>query len=607
MSDVLFIPTSPRNIAMRPLDKGMVRNVPSQIADPSSFYDLKGYIPTLGGLKRVPPLRLYAQDQSIYPDDFPLRDLVVNWNLDGDRNLLLIGSRHVYLVDPISGLSRISWAYTPTTQGTVQQVAGIYQLSFAESLIGENVVVGDDLWITDNGEVKKFQIISITEDEGTTILQFRSPSHQYATIESGTYDFIIERVVRSVSPYIVDSVPVDGMTVFADDSNRGLICFDGQTDTLSLWNADQDPIITQITCVDYFVDRLWIGGIQEEGVNHRNRIRWTTPTNHREFPALNYVDLPDIEGEILRLKRLGAIHVCYMNTGIYIGRMTNYTDLPILYTQMDSGGVGLIGPRAVCSWIDGHYFVGQDDIYYMSASLAVQPIGTPVLRETVGRCQNPSGVYVVPDPKNERIVFGFPEGSEQIVKLWSFCYKTKGWSYEEISCSMMAYAGDVERFTFGNALLPIREYTKEIGAYRSSDVVRELFLGIDSYLLRTNQDGVRSDLIGPVEGFIESQDLDFDAPDEIKTINRLSLKIDRRLGIDEELRFEIWFSTDRGATWKSVPNGILIQVGQDEGRVNFLATGSLFRFRVRSMSVIRSYTITEFVLRWRLRGLETSY
>ena len=100
---------------------------------------------------------------------------------------------------------------------------------------------------------------------------------------------------------------------------------------------------------------------------------------------------------------------------------------------------------------------------------------------------------------------------------------------------------------------------------------------------------------------LESGDLDLDLPDIDKTFNRLSLKIDRIT--DQDIRFAVWTSRNRGSLF-DYKGDLVISAGTDEGKINFRATGSTFRFKLTSNSVADQYIINEIIIRGRPRGLE---
>jgi hypothetical protein len=101
--------------------------------------------------------------------------------------------------------------------------------------------------------------------------------------------------------------------------------------------------------------------------------------------------------------------------------------------------MGLLGMKAVQRYLDGHFFVAQDDVYMMTTS-GIQPIGSPVVRRTVQACgaSHHWMIQVAVDQINERVIFGFPKSGDEMEELWSYSYKSKGWTYDLITCQSLS-------------------------------------------------------------------------------------------------------------------------------------------------------------------------
>lgn len=138
----------------------------------------------------------------------------------------------------------------------------------------------------------------------------------------------------------------------------------------------------------------------------------------------------------------------------------------------------------------------------------------------------------------------------------------------------------------------------------SSLSVDDLFIAMDNIIYQ-NDDLINIDYgspSNPIPILIESGDMDLNIPDQTKCFNRLSLKIQEPT--DSRIRFQLWTSNNRGNTWEE-KGEFTIEPDTDEGRINFRSYGSTFRFRITSLSNVSQYTINEIVLRGRPRGLQT--
>ena len=371
-------------------------------------------------------------------------------------------------------------------------------------------------------------------------------------------------------------------------------------------------------CITLFQDRLFVGYTIEptDGVR-RQRIRWSKVTNLRDFSeSTAYIDLPYTQGAIQRLVPMGNILVVYFSDAIFFGIPTNNPDLPVAFQKVETGHMGLIGQKAVIPFIDGHFFVSQDDVFYLSSS-GPERIGSPVIKRTIKESNFRERVYAAPDLEHERIVFGFTKDSDQMEELWSFSYKSKGWSYENVSSYMIANPllsldlswADLAGFTWDDLVDSYATWDSmsakenEMRFFiESSGFLRQLSSNSAYDLLADNAGDVIS---SPIVTVYETPDMDFDEPDTVKTFMRLSMKVSFDTYPTTNTLFSVQGSWNRGRSWKSL-GSLTIRAGNDEGYVTFLMTSSHVRFRLTCTSEVAPYTVEELVIKVRGRGAELS-
>jgi len=360
------------------------------------------------------------------------------------------------------------------------------------------------------------------------------------------------------------------------------------------------------SCVEVFLDRLWVGHTENnlEGA-HRQRIRWSRATNPRDFSdPFSWIDLPYASGAIQRMMRLDSGLVVYMTDAVFIGNRTNNPDLPVAFQQINTNGIGLVGQKALTSWLNGHFFVGQDDVYFLSND-GLERIGAPVLRETLQRCEHPEWIYVVADPLTECILIGFPEGSERIQRVWRFHYKSGAWSYDAITTDFIANPVLNFQLTWSDLTGNWETLEETYPSWEDMDVEerdRVSYFGKNGYLMRYLPE-FPTDRGEPIRAVFESKDYDLDLPDTQKTWLRLGVKIDYILVPAQDIVFTVQVSANRGRRWVSA-GYLRIRQGEDEGYASFLVTSSTLRFRLVSDALVTPYYISEIVLRAVGRGRE---
>jgi hypothetical protein len=610
MSDELFIPRNPKTVPIRPLNKGVVRDISSQMLPPGAFWDVINYIPDVDGVRRRPAVsQVVAGSGTVLEADIPLVDVAPFWSSGGLRKNLLIGQRGVYTWQTQGGtISRLDWDYPdPAGSGTLAQVSGsTWTLTDGtETFVTGGVVIGDILVVS--GQYARITAVAETE---LTLNVKSAFSSAFTPPEVVTYQVL--KGFDPVAGWAPDWAAVDGKTILSGNARRGLLYYDGSG--IGELNAAQSPELQAIRTVAFMDDRVWIGGMSEDGLREPQRIRWTSKTDFTSFPAANFVDLPYTDSEIVRVVPLGSLMVVYMETAIFIGRPANFTDVPLYFEHFETGGTGLVSPKAVAQYLDGQFYVSQNDIYFISASAAPEAIGNRQIREDLRNCSDLGAVYASQDPANNRVLFVIPGvGGDRI---WSFNYRSKAWSYDEYSADFIACLATGESLTYSD-LSVYGSYTDwaadypTIGSMQGKVAQRELFIGEAenlNYLLRTGTE----DTNGVITAVLETGDMDLDAPDQIKTLKRVTLKV-RRSGDSgvllsgEELEFTVEVSVDGGYTWKQTPKTLVISEGENEGKVTMRVTGSTHRIRFTSASSIEPYTVTEMVLLVVGRGRENRF
>jgi len=417
-----------QSIPIRPL-KGIHRELASTAVPTGGLLDCANLIANRSGLRRRAALYDIANGQSVeYP---PLQGFLPFFKPDGTQELLAIDQKFLYKVDVGVGLSGVYWTYgtgTVSVSGTTVTGSGT-SWSWSNFIRAGDVIVLDADGSGDGPEsVEILTVVSTTQIE-------------LASAPTGTYgagtDYVIRRAFAAADPYAVDWAIGVGMgsgdagtsskAVFAD-SVHPTLAYDGAS--FGLFDAGLDFVPT---CVAHHLDRLWWGRYIDAGTDWRQAIIWSEITDKTSVPG-NFVSLPYVPGYVKRLVPLGNLLMAYFSDSVWAGTRTQGIAgslLPVSFQRIDFSGVGLLGPRSVCSALGGHFAVLQDNIYFVGAE-GLELIGDPVVRATVQRCQRPQRVTAAFDAVTETVAFGFPEDGSTAQKLWRFHIRSKEWSYDEI-------------------------------------------------------------------------------------------------------------------------------------------------------------------------------
>lgn len=442
-TDFPLIPGNPRNVILRPLDKGVILHMPPQSLPAGGFLEAKGVSVNPSGLTRRPVFRYYGNSLSAfsYP---PLQNIQVFWNIAGAQKAIAWDDKFIYLVssDAITG---VYWKYSTGTcavSGTTVTGSGTNWTESSFELQAGDVIVLDADGSGDGPEA--IEVASITD---ATHLQ--TVTAAVGTYAAGT-DYEIRRAFDADEPFMVDYAVVPGTAnkmVFADGS-RFLYAYDGST-----FNDFKSTISYIPRAVAYFQDRVWIGNITESSEEHKQGIRWSNVfPNVDAFDSDDIIDLPYQQGELMRLVPMGFYLMAYFKDRVFLGRRSNKVGLPLQFDPMETGSIGLVGTRAVVPWIGGHFFLGQDNVYWLTIN-GVDPegIATPIVKESIAQCGDMLWrVYGVHYPTIDSIMFAFPRSSDDFERIWLFNYKSKSWSEWPLTGEMLAVGAVSDIITYSN-------------------------------------------------------------------------------------------------------------------------------------------------------------
>lgn len=581
----LFIPADPNFVSLRPIDKGIMHHLPTNGMPAGSLLQAKNFIVGPTGPMRRPAIYPRAHTGNPYP----VQKIRTLWSSEGAQTTFVFDTKYLYKYDGTTTLSKIASTYST---GTVSGTSGATTITGSSTVWSTNdILAGDEITVDGN----TYTIDVVNSDTQITTKE------DLATTFSGV-SYIINRIINpyaDLTRLLVDVEIVDNKLIWTD-YNRTLRTSSGT----SIADYSTDLANIKAGCLTFFKDRIWIANIIDGSYTYKYRIKWSSATDRTSFDSADYYDLPYTNGHIMRLVPFSNLLAVYFTDALYLGRPSNYANLPLVFERYDTKGVGLVGTQAITRFIGGHLFVGQDNIYFLS-NQALDPIGTPIVQDTIRATKNQHLIWASPDPRNNRVIFGFPELGSELVKLWSFNYISKAWSYDEIeSTSSVNLVGFYYNETWGDVTETWGSNTKLWGEYLDQTIHQKTYYGTtngDVWML--TDDGAQDENLRNIPVELETPDFDYNQPDKNKTWLRLSLKIDRILDTGETLLFTVTGSVDRGHTYKFLGT-ITINAGEDEGKINFRLTGSMARFKFVSDSNVKSYTISEIVYRVRTRGIE---
>ena len=652
----------PSNFPIRPIVGGMVRDMPPTTLPSGTFTKVANYrVDTAGLLRRggFTPFNLDTENQQWGRPEH----LIYFYKKNAGTDMILLTDRGAYNTTGANSAVRYFTNTPVTIVASTAALAGTNSIiTCSMDLANYNLLrKGSDLYDDTNttryGTLYSDGIyssgtfdMSLRVDADVVLDELVSTTHQF-TLSFYTEDSF--GVSYAVLPYTEANTSSDEKMMLADQSRRGILQISsGVMSTVELYEdiTREDPsFLVSAHGVAYFKDRLWAFGCTEVDTHYTQRIRWSVPTNYDVFQAEDYVDLPYSEGPIIAVVPLGSMIVAYATDAVYIGRQTNKIDHPFEFEKLETGNTGLVNQNAVAPWIDGHFFVGQDNVYFLSASNGLQEIGPAVLTDTLGNTvskQLTNFIKVKHDPDTNSMVFYFPEfkpinGESETgsTRLWRWYYRTKAWAYDEAPYFEYGVSPDPEYYF--NSIVASRlfsfedswqdfldddpdaewvrsgttpEEARTFSDYNSWNEVstretkfKKLYISVyhspfyESILLQEDLEATQ-DRLGtadyPVRSEIESGDYDLDLPNFTKTFTQFSAKTTQNLNdtpvTPSTLAFNV--SGDCGYTWKRRASQLRFRNNYNEGKVDFRSHGSTLRFNLTGNTVEPPYKLSEFVI-----------
>lgn len=648
MSD-FFIPSSPQDLTLKSLTKGMDSSIPTKDLLDGSFLKISGFDVVDKGLQRHGAWRSVLTDSTTgYPVPVPfelpaderVEDILSMLMTTGVSRSFLITNRFLYRV--IRGASGSERTFTPIFWKqeftAASYTPGTRTLVVASDLI--DIEVDDDCYVWSESD------LGVAERHKISTISFASPDTTIVLADD-VASWPTDNHFKILKPFLADSeffvdYTIGNYTMYLVDGHSPLVfSFDGGAylDYVEITSSAGVRTMYGARSVTWYSGMLFFCDVTEpnQGTTwyHRQRVRWTDPLNPTISEAGWYQDLTQGQGSIIKIFGLGPVIAAYQEDAVYIGRQTNLSGLPYAFEQVNTGGISLVGMKAVDAYFNGQIWVGRDDIYVISSDGSISKIGTPVAHEAIINTAELWRTVVRADPLNFRIIVGVSRQGQLLDSLFFFNIRTKAWSMQddpnlafqaintlrltdETSWSEVTGTWAVNdlaltawfemttgiRFARLHAIMPDNRFVE----YSSSDSHHRL--PIPTGILQT-----------PVVGYIETQDLTFGAADSLKTLLRFGFDIEEYLinrpptdgGSSpraNRILLRLEWSEDRGRTWKRVGH-LTYNPADDEDALNFRATASTIRLRATiglwelgGDNDIQPYFITAINARVRGRGGE---
>ena len=629
MSDQ-FTPTSPDNVSMRPVSRGMVSNQYSVTLPDGSFQLIDGYVVTHQGPRRLGGLVPGLVDASGDPvrmeflaADERIEDASSFWKTDGTQLSFVVTNRYLYAMTYGSGYSPVPWVREYTV-ASISSGGGTTTLNVTGNFTTDYVATADLVWFGS----ERLPIANIVYG-ATTVFTLTGT---FVTPPTAGQKFKVLKTFKANDDYYVDFTQARNNIILVDGGTRLTFKYDGTWLTPMIFTNDSSVRTLQgARTVTYFGERLYFGGVLENDasvgdINLRNRIRWTEIVDWTKVKSASYIDLSRTAGLVVKMLGIGSQIITYCTDSIYAGRQTNTAAAPYAFDLVETAGISAVSMKAVSSFLGGQLFVGADNVYALAPGTGMQPIGNDIADTLQQITGTPYKTYMRVCPELGTVLVFCSRDGIALTDYLIYDYMSKAWSIRQgvdfAAPSVQLIVDDL----FYSELDALDTYETTpyadtlFRAIATSGGNAELFTFSNLFFMRYVAENSFNTIIDDTGGVTEeaiaseivSPDIDFNAPDEDKTVLRLGVRISDIRGIPraQSVRLRAEASTDNGNTWKYLGT-LTFPPGRVEDMLNFRVTGSTIRFRLRGGSTgagdvtqTEPYLISEVTLRVRQRSVE---
>ena len=293
-------------------------------------------------------------------------------------------------------------------------------------------------------------------------------------------------------------------------------------------------VTVRAQCIEDYKDFLFLANTEEDGDLFPSRLRWSQWQNPRLWHnnedgsgMAGYVDVNDIEGRIVAIKKIGDILAVYKERGIiaisYAGGDTVFSK------ELITTKAGLVSPTAIIVLPHSHIFIGKDNIYEFDGN-TVTPIGDQIRKWFFNDITSIDRIIGYYNENSKDIIFVYDNtGKDSINRNKAITYNTytHTWSVRDVN---MTSIGD---FCENDDLI-IDEVNDEYDSEEMQKMMIDssLYKKEDLVILAGDENGKiyklqgYADSRGDYEGYVVSKTHHMEDPLHIKRLMRIQFHVE---------------------------------------------------------------------------------
>lgn len=240
-----------------------------------------------------------------------------------------------------------------------------------------------------------------------TLVTLEIFGRDFATVNGTFYamagDTLYKINSAGVATALGNTVSKDGAKIFGAEQGRVCTVADGR---FFVWDGStmDEPTLNPFTSVG---SGVFLGNYVVLTEDNGRRFMWSDLANAKSFPALNFATAESTDGNILRAMKTNGRLWLMKEDVIETWYVTGQASANAF--QLITGGVLEVGLKArdlVAPFTGGLFFVGADDIAYISNGGQVQPVSGPAVNTAISQ-GTPTHCFVYEDEGHKFCVIRF--------------------------------------------------------------------------------------------------------------------------------------------------------------------------------------------------------
>lgn len=398
---------------------------------------------------------------------------------------------------------------------------------------------------------------------------------------------------------MIDVVAYAGSAVMTYGSDLPLAVYTGSTYIAPmLGTGNPSGAKTVVAWGSY----LFAGNVLVSGVRYRYRVVWNDALNPDTWPAANYIDLDQEDGDMITAMWLFKdILVVFKKYKTYIIKYVGGTQI-FDWERIDSS-TGCVGPNAICENDGILYFIGPDGFYAFNGVNPPYSISSKIDRSANRMNSEKDYVFEADnfDMKGQ-IFFNIIEGSStRKNKIYLYDPSLKNWTRWSVgiaSLSSILYGANLMFIDFPNSY---ETYSAKIGDAGGAADSFLAFGSYDGFIQRFGES--ENDLGLAMDTYWISPWIDIGYPDRNKRILRGSIFLDSSGATSYTGTLTIYTEwNDTTPTTSITFTSSAVDKDIAEKRLDFTLPGRAFKFKLSFNQLNASITIHKMILDFLVKG-----